>query len=98
MYGAFFFRFLQVYVVATHPEAVRWMGYSQGLGIILLLINKYATFVWNFLDIFIASVALILSRHCRGYSDALAKTTNGISISTNDVKQLTMLIKRLTIL
>ena len=71
------YRFLREYVAATHTETVSWLEYTPSLGISMLVINKYATFVWNFIDLFVGSIALVLSRHCRGYFNKLHKETNG---------------------
>ncbi|KAK4314550.1 hypothetical protein Pmani_014161 [Petrolisthes manimaculis] len=47
----------------VHQYEVSLLGYSECLGLVILIINKYATFVWNFVDILIASVAIVLHSH-----------------------------------
>ncbi|XP_064117558.1 gustatory receptor for sugar taste 64e-like [Macrobrachium nipponense] len=60
--------FLRCYIKSGHEYEIDLLGYSDAMGLIILFINKYATFIWNFIDIFVSCVALILLRHIRLYN------------------------------
>ncbi|XP_076045975.1 gustatory receptor for sugar taste 64e-like [Oratosquilla oratoria] len=55
-----FWEYLECYLRAGHQYEVNLLGYSNGLGLFTLVVNKYATFFWNFIDVFISVVAIIL--------------------------------------
>ncbi|XP_066975436.1 gustatory receptor for sugar taste 64e-like [Macrobrachium rosenbergii] len=63
-----FWVFLRCYVKSGHEYEIDLLGYSDAMGLVILFINKYATFIWNFIDIFVSCVALILLRHIRLYN------------------------------
>ncbi|KAA0191411.1 Gustatory receptor 2 [Hyalella azteca] len=79
-------RFLETYITLGHPDIVEVLGYTRVLGIVMLIVNKYATFLWNFVDIFIANIAFVLTRHFKAFNKKLLKyTQGGGSVSGADV-------------
>ncbi|KAK3859780.1 hypothetical protein Pcinc_034128 [Petrolisthes cinctipes] len=54
---------LECYMKEVHEDEVSLLGYSECLGLVILVINKYATFIWNFVDVLIVSVAIVLNSH-----------------------------------
>ncbi|XP_018012342.1 gustatory receptor for sugar taste 64e-like [Hyalella azteca] len=81
-----FWPFLETYITLGHPDIVEVLGYTRVLGIVMLIVNKYATFLWNFVDIFIANIAFVLTRHFKAFNKKLLKyTQGGGSVSGADV-------------
>ncbi|XP_069987732.1 gustatory receptor for sugar taste 64a-like [Penaeus vannamei] len=69
-----FWLYLETYVRTGHKYEVDLLGYSRALGLAILTINKYATFLWNFVDVLVFSVAIVLLHLVRAFN---AKLQNG---------------------
>ncbi|KAF2367404.1 Gustatory receptor, partial [Trinorchestia longiramus] len=74
-----FWSFLEIYIKESHIEVVHTIGYSKPLGILILMINKYATFIWNFVDLFVATIAYVLARHFKAFNQKLQRKCEGTS-------------------
>ncbi|KAF2367399.1 Gustatory receptor [Trinorchestia longiramus] len=77
-----FWPYLESYIKAGNREIVEFFGYSKPLGILIVVINKYSTFIWNFVDVFIATTAFVLWRHFKAYNRKLQRELQGSSKRT----------------
>ncbi|KAF2367398.1 Gustatory receptor [Trinorchestia longiramus] len=68
-----FWQFLKMHTAIGYPKLGMAAEYSRFLGLLLLVINKYATFIWNFVDVFIGAIAYILTRHFKAFNRKLQK-------------------------
>lgn len=60
------------------------------IALLICIVHEHATFVWNFLDIFLMMVGIGLSMHFKVLNNELERTTNEIKV--NRMRQLQPLL------
>ncbi|RLZ02212.1 Gustatory receptor 2 [Cephus cinctus] len=66
--------FLHFYSATSHPFILSSLDYNIALGIFLFIISKFATFVWNFTDIFVMLISTGLAEWYKTLNESLIST------------------------
>ena len=64
---------MERYINEGHTDLIKFTGYTNVIGITLLLINKSGTFVWNYIDLIISCIAIVLNKYVQIFNNIVRK-------------------------